>query len=185
MRRRRISPEERDLWRRASRDVTPLRSTPVAQDGPGAAARLTSTEKSSFAAAPTLPTHPAHFVLGGGDPRLDRRAAKRRMPIERTIDLHGMTQADAHRHLAAALTAAARDGAKLALVITGKGRPPPAGGEIKSGVLKVRFLDWIEQPPLKGVIARVSSASRRDGGAGAFYVFLKQGRRGRKPAPVK
>jgi DNA-nicking Smr family endonuclease len=59
------------------------------------------------------------------------------------------------------------------LVITGKGDPASPG----SGVLRVRFRDWLAEDALRVRIARASEAHRRHGGAGAFYVFLKGGGR--------
>lgn len=94
------------------------------------------------------------------------------MAIERTLDLHGMTQIEAHRALRQFIATAAHEGARLVLVITGKGKSPAPAA--RGGILKSRFLDWIEEHPLKSEIARVAPASQKDGGAGAFYVFLKR-----------
>jgi DNA-nicking Smr family endonuclease len=131
-------------------------------------ARAVGVSRTPFKFAPAAPVKTStHFVYGGGDPKLDRAAASRRIAIDRTLDLHGMTQAEAHRLLHQFILRAAGDGVRLALIITGKGRPS------QPGVLRARFLDWVETPPLKGAIARVAPARPRDGGAGAFYVFLK------------
>ncbi len=101
------------------------------------------------------------------------------MAIERTLDLHGMTQVEAHRALLQFIAAAVHGGAQLVLVITGKGNA--SSPEMRGGVLKPRFLDWIEEQPLKSEIARVSPAKQKDGGAGAFYVFLKRKGAGKAP----
>lgn len=87
-----------------------------------------------------------------------------------------MTQIEAHRVLLQFIAAAAHDGARLVLVITGKGKPDSPAA--RTGVLRSRFLDWIEEHPLKNDIARVAPAHQKDGGAGAFYVFLKRKRTG-------
>ena len=183
MRRRNLTGEERDLWRRAVRDVAPVRgprrSTQIVNDAP----------PTPDPAGRSSPKNPAprragaeakyrHFVFGGGDPRLDRAAASRRIEIERTLDLHGMTQVEAHRALLRFMASAADDGARLVLVVTGKGR---ATAPDARGVLRTRFLDWIEEPPLSGEIARVAPAKQKDGGAGAFYVFLKRKSAGISP----
>jgi DNA-nicking Smr family endonuclease len=90
-----------------------------------------------------------------------------------------MTQPRAHRHLVTTLGAAAAAGERLVLVVTGKGRKSPNGA--RAGVLKARFLDWIEAAPVNALIARVAPAGRRDGGDGAFYVFLKRKGAGEPP----
>lgn len=171
MRRRRISEEEAGLWRRAVRDVKPL-GRGFSLTEPAA-----SPKKAVYGAPPladrhptrSAPTIPPHFVFGGGDPGADRRAATRRLPIDRTLDLHGMTQVEAHRALLSLIASARGEGLRLLLVITGKGRAP----DFRPGILKSRFLDWVEAPPLRSEIARVAPAKAKDGGAGAFYVYLK------------
>ena len=70
---------------------------------------------------------------------------------------------------------------RLALVITGKGRSAAVEAGARPGILRSRFLDWIEEAPLKTQIARVAPARAKDGGAGAFYVFLKKKARGASP----
>lgn len=180
MRRRDLSEEEKALWRRAVRDVSAVRRR--------AAAKGAAPEKiAPLAPKPKHPSGPPrlvksgpHAVYGAGDPKRDRAAATRRIAIDATLDLHGMTQAEARRRLPQFLARAAADGARLALVITGKGK---ADGS--RGVLKARFLDWIEETPLRALIARVSPAKPKDGGAGAFYVFLKRQGAGDRPAPSK
>lgn len=182
MRRRDLSEEEKALWRRAMRDVAPARrraaAKSVAAPKPASLKPKPKTRAASMPAGPTKAK--PHAVFGAGDPKRDRAAATRRIAIDATLDLHGMTQAEARRRLPQFLARAAADGARLALVITGKGK---ADGS--RGVLKARFLDWIEETPLRALIARVSPAKPKDGGAGAFYVFLKRQGAGDRPAPSK
>ncbi|MCA8889512.1 MAG: Smr/MutS family protein [Parvularculaceae bacterium] len=198
---RRLTSTESDLWRNAVRDVRPLPQgtkiietpTQTMAPRPGAArprrvapveaARLASGIGASGRAGSRHGV--AAPVFGGGDPALDRRLARRRAPIERVLDLHGMRQVSAHGALRNFIDSAHRDGARAVLVITGKGGAASAAsmtrrrlhGDISAGVgagvLRARFLDWIEEPDLRRHIARVSQAAPRDGGAGAFYVFLK------------
>ena len=125
--------------------------------------------------------------VGAGDPRLDRRAARRRVPIERTLDLHGLTQAAAQSRLSTFIKGAYASGLRCVLVVTGKGGlvhashiydaptddDPFWGGKSK-GVLRRNFPDWVSAPGLRAMIARVAPAHQKDGGAGAWYVFLKR-----------
>jgi len=171
MRRRRISEEEAGLWRRAVRDVRPFnRGFSIVE----IAAPAKTPSRTPAPVADRRPpcvgsTKAQHCVFGGGDPGADRRAATRRLPIDRTLDLHGMTQAEAHRALLSFIASARGEGLCLLLVITGKGRAQ----DLRPGILKSRFLDWVEAPPLRTEIARVAPAKAKDGGAGAFYVYLK------------
>lgn len=190
MRRRDLSDEERALWRLAVRDVKPsakrLRPADAKLSPPPKpiAQKNVPTLKKTAPPSPTIRPSPAarrrHPILGGGDPKRDRAAATRRLSIDRMIDLHGLTQAEAHRLLPRFLARAVADGARLVLVITGKGRSATRAGR---GVLRERFLDWIEEAPMRALIARVATAKPKDGGEGAFYVFLKRKGAGGSPRP--
>jgi DNA-nicking Smr family endonuclease len=177
VRRRDLSEEERDLWRQAVRDVKPSKRRRTA---PEKAPPKPAQGRKKIATAAPPPASPAdrkrHPILGGGDPKLDRAAATRRIAVDRVLDLHGLTQSEAHRILPRFLAQAVDEDAHLVLVITGKGRS--ATGR---GVLRARFLDWIEEAPLRALIARVATAKPKDGGEGAFYVFLKRKSAGAAP----
>jgi DNA-nicking Smr family endonuclease len=200
VKRRDLSAEERALWALATRDVKPAKKRarkkrsdsplpPVAGSDPapgGSGVRGRQPVPRSVPGARPLTPGPAPAkageakkpppVYGGGDPKADRKAAKGLIPIEARLDLHGMTEPAAHARVTRFILGAREDGLRLVLVITGKGAS--RGGEGR-GVIRARFFDWIEQAPLRAAIARVASAKPKDGGAGAFYVFLKRGDRKR------
>ena len=191
MKKRDLTSEETDLWRRTTRDVKKLDSSPgLIPDIPVKKAdrlkeRLSDARPTALhtTAAPRAYAPVAgasakkknkkaiETVVGAGDPLFDKRVSRRRMPIDRTLDLHGMTQVAAEVALRAFLAQAARDGLRCVLVITGKG-----GGPTSRGVLHNRFSDWVNDESLQRFIARVAPAHQKDGGGGAWYVFLK-GRR--------
>ncbi len=141
-----------------------------------------------------LPNPPQQSVsvFTQGDPAMERRVARGRMRIDACLDLHGHTQVEAQQRLQAFIALARHQEARCVLVITGKGRESQRTrmhddrledscykglGDMHRaprGVLRSRFLDWVEQAPLRDHIIRVSGAKPRDGGTGAFYVFLKK-----------
>jgi DNA-nicking Smr family endonuclease len=102
---------------------------------------------------------------------LDRRSAQRlkrgQTAIEARLDLHGMTQAEAHRALLAFIARARGDGLRAVLVITGK------GGE---GVLRASVPRWLAEPRVRAMILAIEEAQPRHGGAGAKYVLLRKKR---------
>lgn len=197
MKRRDLSGEERELWARATRDVKPAkkRARRILRDAALQAApqdeaprqserksfiqRSAPTARVSKDRTTTAPIGAAKVkpptAFGAGDPKVDRKAAKGLIPIEARLDLHGLTEPAAHARVTRFLLGAREDGLRLVLVITGKGAR--AGGEGR-GVIRARFMDWIETAPLRAAIARVATAKPKDGGAGAFYVFLKRKTRG-------
>ena len=96
-----------------------------------------------------------------------RRLTKGHFAIDEMIDLHGKTEAMAHKALVQFVLSASRNGARTLLVITGKG----AKGQ---GVLRQKVPDWLQEPPLKSHVLAISQASPKDGGGGAYYVRLRR-----------
>ena len=86
-----------------------------------------------------------------------------RLDPEARLDLHGLTQDAAHRALIRFLQRSRANGARVVLVITGK-----------SGVLNRQFKPWLGQGELRALVSGVSTAHKRHGGAGAYYVLLKK-----------
>jgi DNA-nicking Smr family endonuclease len=191
MRRRDLSSEETALWKEVASSVKPLRRgaaksaearvSPKTQKPPKASSATRAARATPAESAPTKRKSATKTpsVFEGGDPRLDRKARSGRLAAERTLDLHGLTQDAAARRLHAFLEGAAADGVKCVRVITGKGAPDSSRRDPfapERGVLRRRFLEWAEAPPLRGLIARITPAER-GAGAGAFFVFVKSRRK--------
>ena len=87
-----------------------------------------------------------------------------------------MTQADAHAALAHFLRRAQHDGARVVLVITGKGARAGADAYSERGVLKRQVPLWLESAELRSYVVGFESASVGHGGAGALYVRVRRGR---------
>lgn len=117
---------------------------------------------------------PRPVAPGVGAPSLDRhqqrRLARGRTPIERRVDLHGLTEAAAHRRLLEFLHGARSDGLRSVLVITGKGASK-RGGE---GALKRAVPRWLATSPFSPLVSGIAPAARHDGGEGALYVRLRR-----------
>jgi DNA-nicking Smr family endonuclease len=100
--------------------------------------------------------------------------------IDARIDLHGMTQADAHAALAHFLRRAQHNGARVVLVITGKGarNATSAGADpyAERGVLKRQVPHWLESAELRPFVVGFESATVGHGGAGALYVRVRKQR---------
>jgi DNA-nicking Smr family endonuclease len=108
---------------------------------------------------------------------MQRRVARGRIDIGGTLDLHGFTQNEARARLERFIGFAAARGEAVVLVVTGKGNLQPDAFSFAAsprGILRQRFLEWIEAPPLRGMITSVRPAHQRHGGRGAFYVFLRR-----------
>jgi DNA-nicking Smr family endonuclease len=154
------------VWAEAVRGVVPL---------PGRAAprRLTPPAEPQKAAEPRAApsaTPPLERYAG-----IDRATAERlkrgRRPVEARLDLHGRTQAEAHRELCAFVENSYRDGRRCVLVITGRGFGPDGPGVLKSAVPR-----WLAEPGPRRRILAIAAAQPHHGGAGALYLLLRRRR---------
>jgi DNA-nicking Smr family endonuclease len=176
MSRRRLSDEEQALWQGFTRAVTPLRRSLV-RDGSGATppkartARATArAERTAKPAAAKINSVPA---LAEFDRRLRQRVARGHTTIDARLDLHGMTQKEAHAALASFLIGAQAQNAKLVLVVTGKGRGvAPAGSE--RGVLRRQVPLWLSLPEFRRFVVSFEEAHVSHGGEGALYLHLRR-----------
>lgn len=162
-------PEDDPLWADYTSDITPIDKKP-------AKTIITPSEKAVVkrvkASAPPLPApvskpqqQPPQL-----DGRLEQRLKRGQVAIDGTLDLHGMTQEQAHTKLNGYITTAQARGKRCLLIITGKGRVSEAG------VLKQKFPQWCAMAPLKDIILKILPAVQKDGGSGAWYVYLKRQR---------
>lgn len=168
----RITAEERALWREETRHDTRLAS-------PGESGEVLESNAEETPAAPEI--YPVSIPVLRTPPRakppkgtdMDRRTAERfrrgEMPIDRRLDLHGMTQEAAHAALIRTVEGLAARGGRLLLLITGKGR----AGE---GILKRAVPIWLAEPGLARYILSHAPAAQHHGGTGAFYVLLRRKR---------
>jgi DNA-nicking Smr family endonuclease len=149
---------------------------------PSDAPKETTSKSAQDKPARTTPKRP---LPSGVDGRTAERLQKGAIEPDATIDLHGFTEPAAHRALAVFVPGAAARGARLILVITGKGPKPSAADEPfdleldrrTRGVLKVMVPRWLQEPALVRLVADVRPAHRRHGGAGALYVYLRKERK--------
>ena len=187
MTRRRLSDEEAVLWQGVTRSISPLRrlsklrSEPVAPETerPAVKARPTPTPKSvskpKFAAPPALPKPISPPPLAPLGRKLRQRIARGAHDIDGRLDLHGLTQAEAYDALLHFLRGRQARGAKVVLLITGKGaRGGDAHGE--RGVLKRMVPLWLRLPEFRAFVIGFESAAIGHGGEGALYVSLRKGR---------
>jgi DNA-nicking Smr family endonuclease len=189
-RRRQLSDEERALWAGFARSITPLRQSRKTAEP---AAKATSHSAATPAVAP--PNAKPHPIARRETPpaaspplaplgrRLKQRVARGREPIDARIDLHGMTQRQAHAALLRFLHRAQSDGAKTALVVTGKGLGKGSGrlsstgdhtGESERGVLRRQVPLWLALSEFRLLIVGFDDAHIGHGGQGALYVRLRR-----------
>ena len=104
------------------------------------------------------------------------KLSKGRLPIDGRVDLHGMTQGEAHGLLLSFLHRAHAGGLRYVLVITGKGSS--FGSD---GVLHRAVPAWLSTPPFRPLVGSHDDAARHHGGAGALYIRLRRRNEARQP----
>jgi DNA-nicking Smr family endonuclease len=176
------SGEERELFEDVLKDAKPLK---------GKARSRVKTPKHDKPALQPKPVASPKLELPPPCPRtgpsgLDGRTADRlrrgQLEPEARLDLHGLTEASAHRALVTFVKGAQARGMKLVLVVTGKGvrediADAPFGMELARrprGVLKMMTPRWLRERDLEHLVADVRNAHRRHGGEGALYVYLRK-----------
>jgi DNA-nicking Smr family endonuclease len=107
--------------------------------------------------------------LAGIDRANAERLKRGRHDIEARLDLHGLTQSEAHRALARFVASSQAAGRRCVLVITGRGR-------LGSGVLRSEVPRWLDEPGLRGHLLGIAPAQPQHGGAGALYLLLRRRR---------
>jgi DNA-nicking Smr family endonuclease len=105
--------------------------------------------------------------------KMKQRIARGRHTIDGRLDLHGMTQAEAHDALLRFLHGGQARGAKVVLVITGKGGRQGTEGR---GVLNRMVPLWLRLPEFRGLVVGFENAAIGHGGEGALYVSLRRAR---------
>ena len=177
-RRRVLSQEERVVWESVTRSIAPLRAgtaaiEPESRDAPEPPRQekreAKRAEKRKQTPAPSAP--PALAPLGR---RMRRQVSSGKEAIDARLDLHGLTQAQAHSALLRFLRDAGAREARLVLVITGKGS---RDGE--RGVLKRQVPQWLALPEFRAYVIGFEDAGVRHGGEGALYVRLRRPRQQR------
>ncbi|MCX5494848.1 Smr/MutS family protein [Kaistia dalseonensis] len=192
-RRRGLSREERTLWAAVARTVEPLRvedavvePPPEPEPEPAPPPVVAPVKKLRGKGADTAPPRPvpppqppAHPPLHPIERRTLTRVARGTVGIDARIDLHGLTQLDAHDRLRGFLFSAQAQGARLVLVITGKGKAggdPHYGEFAERGVLRRRVPQWLAEPGLRSIVIGFEEAHQTHGGGGALYVRIRRRR---------
>lgn len=173
-----IKDEERELFRRAVRDVRPIAAPKRAPERERRRPRAASRRADEAAVlADSLRFDAADLDVESGDELSFRRegvpeSVLRRLrrgdhAVRDEIDLHGMTQDEARAALAAFIAEAAHHGRRCLRVIHGKGR----GSGHRGPVLKSAVNRWLRR---HDAVSAFCSARRNDGGTGALYVLLRR-----------
>lgn len=173
---RKLSDEERHLWRQITQHVTPLdpgvvKNEPIIILPPPSRPALRPPV--FFPAISRHASTDAPLELGnyaGIDRRNAERVRKGLYPIDATLDLHGLSRDRACEALWEFIGHHYRLESRCLLVITGK------GGKEPPGILKQALPQWLADSRVRPLILAFDKAKPHHGGGGAFYILLKRKR---------
>lgn len=180
-----LSREDRILWNRVASTAVPLKDRHTVPGSPApeetapeavrpAPRRKAAASPEAASSARPDPEWPPSARRPAAAPSFDaltrRRLARGRIPVEASVDLHGMTQDRAHQFLLSFLGEARRRGYRHVMVITGHG-----GGRGGEGVLRRAVPQWLSTAPFRPLVSGYGEAGRRHGGRGALYLRLARG----------
>lgn len=196
-----LSRKDLRLWQKVTQSVTPLdhknqelqalidqlstnrRNQNLPSDlGKNEEKEQASPEQISHLKSHGFGRHSGNQIKSGYPPinGLDRKEKKRilkgQLFIEARLDLHGMTQNEAHNALHGFIRSSQAEGKKHVLVITGKGRQQGSDSYMfgsERGVLRRVVPNWLREPDISRLIVGFEEAHQSLGGQGALHVRLR------------
>ena len=112
-------------------------------------------------------------------PDKDNTPAEIHVKKTRSLDLHGETLDEANRIIENFIKKSYQDSIHKLIIVTGKGLhskndvDPYVSKDL--GILKYSIPDFLKNnSELTKMISNISDATIKDGGTGAFYIFLKK-----------
>lgn len=109
----------------------------------------------------------------GLDPRVMVRLKRGEFPLQKHLDLHGLTRQEAQEKVTDFILESYRAGLRCVLVVHGRGH----NSENHIPVLKERLPHWLTRGPARKLVLAFSTARPYDGGTGALYILLRKKRR--------
>lgn len=140
-----MTKDDMKIWKHATKDVTPLGDCPKTDPLQTPVIEINRVQSST-----KLPNSNKKY--------------------QAKIDLHGMTQNEAHAQLSKMLLIYKMKKYRCILVITGKGGH--YGQE--AGILKRMVPLWMEAQQFESIVNRTEPAEPKDGGEGGLYIFLRR-----------
>lgn len=172
-----LSPEEKLLFEKMMQDVRQYQVSDDALDDSDEHTIVVSTKQNTdwlgdrFAKGSWLQCaslYKGEAYNTGIDKNTLKKLKAGTYPIDASLDLHGLTVANAHHQFQHFMRSSLQLKRRLVIVITGKGGVPG------SGKIKEEFIHWMEERWLKPMVVLYRKAAPHHGGGGAYYILLKR-----------
>ncbi len=162
-----MNDDDKKLWDRFVKEVKPLKKQRLALPKKPLQRHVKHVQRDEMLHHNVFPAFTPGGLAVSSPLKHERKLLKK--ANWHTVDLHDMTQQQAHQYLISSLVQAYARGQRHILLVTGKGNLLQSGG-----VIRRQFIRWLEASPLAHHISGIHPASRRDGGDGAFYIVLRR-----------
>ena len=170
-----FSKEDIEAWKAATRNVR--RFLHMYNDQEENVSRETFADLAPPPAARTVVAATLHIkpyipdLQEGEVGRMDKnnfgQLKRGKLKVDLAEDLHGMNVFDARLHFYEFIKLAHASNKRSILLITGKGFVAPSK-------IRASLANWINDPDLKPLILAYCRAQPKDGGEGAFYIYLSK-----------
>lgn len=171
--------DDEKLWSHATRDTTPIKREKLQGSSPshtGVSNKKPNEKDKQEANRPAQPKEkhkkieqPERLAGKEIDSRTAQKLKRGQIPIDATLDLHGMNQPEAHSTLIRFIQNAYNKGQRHILIITGKGKS-------SEGVLRKNVPYWLKDSSIDHLILETRNARREHGGEGALSLLIRRNR---------
>lgn len=162
-----------DSWNEVIKDVVPIRHNKFTDEITQKEISLNNKKDKSVAfscLSRGKPVKKDDFTQMDGS--LAKRFKREEFRVEATLDLHGITEKDAHRRVIDFVLSCYNNGFRCVLIITGKGINDEPFSE--KGVLRKSVPMWLSSDDIGSLILAYKNPSEALGGAGALYILLRK-----------
>jgi DNA-nicking Smr family endonuclease len=168
-----VRPEDLTLWQRITKDVKPLALNQKNIISADIEHRKIKIKKMDILTVhPEIHSHIIKPVANKIDERRKRHLIRGKADIDARLDLHGLTQDQAHIRLKSFILNCYNNHKRFVIVITGKGKSSDGFG----GVIKKSTPHWLQFSDISPYIIGFEQAHINHGGAGALYVWIRKKR---------
>jgi DNA-nicking Smr family endonuclease len=173
--------KDADLWHEVTKTVRPFGARAL----PAPASETPRLRDVPHVLGHTPPAPRSVPQLAGFDRRTEQKMLRGNVDIDGRIDLHGHGVELARMALLNFISARRATGARLVLVITGKGASPYSSGHSlhgrhgfhapeRAGRLRREVPQWLHEPIFRDHVLGFRPAHPKHGGGGALYVRLRR-----------
>lgn len=173
-----VVPEDDEAWNDIIKDVKKIKASEEKPTAPLIIDKISpKIDYSAVYSGDSL-----QYLKVGDVDNIDKNTAEKfkrgLLPIEKRLDLHGLTEKEAFIAVDDFIRSAYIKKLRCVLIVTGKGiNKDNTPWYDKKGILKLAVPNWLNGSELRPLILSFSYARPEDGGDGALYVLIRRNRK--------